>query len=84
MASGKGALGVPKFANGALVRIRKSGDSRKFLKSHIPNYYDDIYTIVGGENFEHDFRYSLKSGEGETLRGTFSEFDLQRVENDAK
>lgn len=72
---------VSKFAKGTLVRIMKTGDSRKFMKSHTPNFYPEIFVIDGILKNDTGYRYILKSYSGSLLKGSFAEVDLKQVEN---
>ena len=67
---------VYKFNVGDQVRIAKT--KMKFEKGYLPNFSDEIFTIV--KRYSRDLPvYVLKDYNDETIKGSFYEAELQRV-----
>jgi hypothetical protein len=65
-----------KFDVGDKVRISKA--KRVFKKGYLPNWTDELFTIV--ERFPtHPVTYALKDYGGEDIKGKFYEFEIQKV-----
>ena len=68
----------PKFKVGDFVRINKT--KRTFDKVYLPNWTQELFQIIAVVITQTPITYKMKDLEGEVVKGTFYEHELQRVE----
>ena len=69
----------PKFAVGDKVRIFKK--KKHFEKSYISNWTEEVFYISKVHN-THPITYSIKDDQGEAIKGSFYEPELQKTNQD--
>lgn len=70
---------APKFKTGARVRISKT--RRTFKKGYLPNWSEELFTVVRRQPGVLPHVYTIQDDAGDLIKGTFYEQELQRVKD---
>lgn len=75
----KGTSTPPAFQPGNRVRISKA--RRTFKKGYLPNWSEELFTIVRRQPRTLPYVYVLRDDAGDLIKGTFYEQELQKVDD---